>query len=421
MTFLQHGLVWLDHNFAVKHSCRNFLQVGMRLHGSQDGEGEQEEGGEEGAGPGDGGWDLSGVRMEQPEGRFFQGVSVSGGVEVEPQQALTLRLRSPNQHCNRSRDLQGYEPAAPTFSLLWLSHDTGAVAMTAQMALAAHDPAGYRPTFRVSSVSDPYMVALTHDGRGVRFTEGGVVQFVLQQALYSMGHTCVRDGFSLVARASRNGTGREVGRSFKTGVNYRDTSATLAGAVAVRAGEALSFELAAPAQCNVRYFGDGTGISMLSLIWIPSALSSALDAAVARAGLPAGAVRNKALLFQQAGPDAPQVRLARPGEPHGGRDFVFAERGTASVAVSLKLIHSCNVVKLTLQRAGGPGLQPGPVAQQLSGHMPQGSQWASVGLRASFQVHNGTSVWVSLDCIRGRVNQISHDGGTNISILWVAA
>lgn len=411
VTFLQHGLVWLDHNFAVKHSCRNFLQVGMRLNGSREEEEEDE----------DGGWDLSGVRMEQPEGRYFQGVSVSGGVEVEPNHTLTLRLRSPNQHCNRSKDVHGYDPAAPTFSLLWLSHDTGAVAMTAQMVLSAHYPTGYRPTFRISAVSDPYMVTLTHDSRGVRFTESGVVKFVLQQALYSMGHTCIRDGYSLFAHVNRNGTRREAARSFKTGVNYRDTSATLSGAVSVEGGDALSFELASPSQCNVRYFGDNTGISMLSLIWIPSALSSALTATVSKTGLPTGAVRNKPLLFQQVGPDVPQVQLARPGELHSRRVFVFLESGMANVAISLKLIHSCNVVKLTLQRAGGPGLQLSPVAQQVSGHMPEGSQWASVGLRASFQVQNGTTVCVSLDCIRGRVNQITHEGGTNISILWVAA
>lgn len=405
MTFLQHGLVWLDYNFAIKHSCRNFLQVGMRLNGSQEEEG----------------LDLSGVRIEQPEGKYFQGVSVSTGVEVEPNHTLTLLLRSPNQHCNQSKDLHVYDITTPTFSLLWLSHDTGAVAMTAQMVLFAHYQTSYRPTFRMSSVSDPYMIILTHDNRGVRFTESGVVKFVLQQALYSMGHTCIREGFSLIAYTNRNGTGQEVVQSFKTGVNYRDTSVTLSGAVIVESGDTLSFEVASPSQCNIRYFGDSTGISMLSLIWIPSAVSSALTATVSRSGLPSGAVRNKMLSFQQISPDTPQVHLAHSGEPNSRKNFIFHERGTANIAINLKLIHSCNIVKLTLQQAGGQGLQAGPVAQQVSGHMPEGSQWASIGLRASFQVQNSTAVYVSLDCIRGRVNQITHEGGTNISILWVAA
>ncbi|TNM96475.1 hypothetical protein fugu_016136 [Takifugu bimaculatus] len=119
LAFRQHGLVWLDQNFAVRHSCRNFLQVGLRLDGSQEDEGR----------------DLSGVRIEQPDGKFFQGASVSACVEVEPDQAVALVLRSPNQHCNQSTDLQVPDVAAPSFSLLWLSHDTGAVAMTAQMTL----------------------------------------------------------------------------------------------------------------------------------------------------------------------------------------------------------------------------------------------------------------------------------------------
>ncbi|XP_019958732.2 uncharacterized protein nell3 [Paralichthys olivaceus] len=406
VTFLQHGLVWLDHNFALKHSCRNFLQVGMRLNGSQEEEGQ----------------DLSGVRIEQPDGKYFQGVSVSSGVEVEPNHTLTLLLKSPNQHCNQSKDLHVYDVTAPSLSLLWLSHDTGAVAMTAQMSLLVHYQTSYRPTFRMTSVSDPYMISLTHDSRGVRFTESGVVKFILQQALYSMGHTCIREGFSLIAYTNRNGTGVEATQAFKTGVNYRDTSITLSGAVSVDRGDTLSFEITSPSQCNIRYFGDSTGISMLSLIWIPSAVSSALTATVSRTGLPFGAVRNKPLLFQQISSDTPQVHLARSGAPSGRKNFIFHEKGTANVALNLKLIHSCNIVKLTLQQVAGPGQsgQAGPVAQQVSGYMPEGSEWASIGLRASFQVQNGTAVYVTLDCIRGRVNQITHEGGTNISILWVA-
>ncbi|XP_077409895.1 uncharacterized protein nell3 [Vanacampus margaritifer] len=409
VTLLQHGLLWMDHNVAVKHSCGNFLQVGLRFNGSQ-----QEDARE-----------LSGVRVEQPEGKYFQGVSVSGGVEVEPNDTLSLLLRSPDRHCDHGKDLHVYDVAAPTFSLLWLSHDTGAVAMTADMSLLAHYQSSYRPTFRVRSLSDPYVVGLTHDKRAVRFAESGAVAFVLQQALYAAGHTCVGRGFFLTAYASRNGTGQEVMRAFKTGVNYRDTSVTLAGAAAVEGGDTLSFEISTPPQCNVRYFGDGTGISALSLIWIPSAVSSILSAAVAEVGLPLGAVRNKPLAFQQISPDSQQVRLTRSGQPHGRQNVVFLEEGTANIALNLRLIHSCSVVKVTLQRAAspGPGLggPAGPVAQQVSGHVPEGSEWASVGLRASFQVHNGTAVYVTLDCIRGRINRIWHQGGTDISILWVAA
>ncbi|CAL1597263.1 unnamed protein product [Knipowitschia caucasica] len=405
LVFQQHGLVWMDYNFAVKHTCRNFLQLGMRLNGSQEEEGQ----------------DLSGVRIEQPDGKYFQGVSMSSGMEVEPNHTFALLLKSPNNHCNRSKDIHVYDISAPTFSLLWLSHDTGAVAMSAQMSLHPHYQTSYRPTFRVASVSDPYMISLTHDSRGIRFTERGSVKFVLQQALYSMGHTCVKEGFSLIAFTNRNGTSLETTQAFKTGVNYRDTSITLSGVAAIEGGDTLSFEITSPSQCNIRYFGDGTGISILSLIWIPSALSSALTATVVKTGLPSGAVRNKPLLFDQTSEDVPQVQLARSGEPNSRKNFVFHQRGTANVALNLKLIHSCNVVKLTLQRVGGPDQgSPGPVAQQVSGHMPEGSEWATVGLRASFSVQNGTAIYATLDCIRGRVNHVTHEGGTNISILWVA-
>ncbi|CAL8313326.1 unnamed protein product [Merluccius merluccius] len=418
LTFQQHGLLWLDHNFALRHSCRNFLQLGMRLNGSL-----QEE---------EGGWrDLSGVRVEQPDGKYFQSVSVSGAAEVEPDHTLSLVLKSPNQHCNQTKDLHAYDLHGHAFSLFWLSHDTGAVAMTAQTTVSAHYQTSYRPTFRTVTVSDAYMVGLTHDSRGVRFTESGVVKFVLQQALYAMGHTCVREGFAVVAYVNRNGSAQEALRAFKAGVNYRDTSVTLSGAVRVDGGDTLTFEVSSPAQCNVRYFGDNSGISMLSLIWVPAVVSSALTATVSRTGLPSGAVRNKPLFFQQVSPDSQQITLATAaggaGAPNARKNFVFRERGTANVALNLKLIHSCNVVKLSLHRVGGGGggggggqAKAGPVAQQVSGHMPEGSEWASLGLRTSFEVQNGTAIYVTLDCVRGRVNQITNQGGTNVSILWVA-
>ncbi|XP_057680657.1 uncharacterized protein nell3 [Corythoichthys intestinalis] len=394
VTFLQHGMLWSDYNFAVKHTCRNFIQVGLRFNASQEEESRE----------------LSGVRVEQPDGKYFQGVSVSGAVEVEPGDAVSLLLRSPNQYCNQSKDLHVYDVAAPSFSLLWLSHDTGAVSMTAEMSPPTQYQSSYRPAFHVTSVSDPYVINLTHDNRGVRFKESGAIKFVLQQALYAMGRACVREGFFLVAYASRNGTGREVSRSFKTGVDYRDTSITLAGSVAVDAGDVLGFEITSPPQCNVRYFGDNTGISALSVVWIPSAVSSTLTATVEKAGLPLGAVRNKSLVFRQLSPDSRRLRLA-------GRNFEFLEEGTANVDLNLRLIHSCNIIKVTLQRAGGPS----PVAQQVSGHVPEGGEWASVGLRASFRVQNGTAVYITLDCVRGRINQISREDSTNLSVLWVAA
>nr|XP_055038749.1 uncharacterized protein nell3 [Misgurnus anguillicaudatus]XP_055038750.1 uncharacterized protein nell3 [Misgurnus anguillicaudatus] len=403
LNFQQHGLVWTDYNFALKHSCRNFIQVGMRINGT-----EEEN------------HDLSGVRIEQPERKFYQGVTVSAAVEVEPNHTLALVLKSPNQHCNQSKDLQVYELGGSSFSLLWLSHDTGAVAMTAQMSTAAHYHNNYRPTFRIATVSDPYIVALTPDSRGVRFMENGVVKFVLQQAIYSMGHACVREGFSLIAYVNQNGTNREVIRSFKSGVNYRDTSISLSGSTRVDNGDWLNFEIVAPSQCNVRYFGDSSGISILSLLWIPTAVSSSLMATVSKTGLLSGAVRNKPLFFRQISPNTDQMRLAGSSEPNAQRNFVFSEAGVASVALNLKLIHSCSVVKLTLYRQE-KGIQAISLAQQVGGHMPEGSEWASVGLRTSFDVQNGTVIYVSVDCVRGRINQITTEGDTNISILWVAS
>lgn len=431
----QHGLVWADYNLALRHGCRSFVQACLRLSGSG--------GGVAGAptataaaadrGDQDEGQDLSGVRVEQREGRALQSASVSGASAVEAGQALSLLLRSASHHCSAAaaagdsdQQLHLHAGSAPVLSLLWLSHDTGAVAMTAQAVASAHYHTNYRPVFRVSAVSDPYVVALTHDERGMRFSESGSLRFVLQQAVYSMGQACVSEGFTLLAYVLRNGSSAEVARASRHGVHYRDTSVSLSAATTVHAGDSLSFEILAPAQCNVRYFGDGSGISMLSLLWVPRASSASLAATVSSKGLPSGAVRNRALHFHQMSARVEQVEISGAGDGHPQRDLLFRRAGSASVSLELRLIHSCSQLRLSLQRraqgVGTAGVKSDLLAQQVAGQMPEGSQWANMALRASFQVHNGTAVFVTVDCVRGRINQIAHESGSSsMSVLWVAA
>ncbi|XP_017275652.1 uncharacterized protein si:ch211-252f13.5 [Kryptolebias marmoratus] len=412
----QHGLVWVDGSLALSHGCRSFVQVCLRLNNSDGSEGR----------------DLSGVRVEQQERRSLQSVSVSGVAEVAPGHIISLFLRSATHQCNQSSEgLQLYDASAAPLSLLWLSHDTGAVAMTAQALVSAHYHTNYHPAFHTTSTSDPYIVGLTHDSRGIRFAESGTVRFVFQQALYSMGQACVSEGFQLAAYLNQNGTSAELFRVFKPGVHYRDTSISISGATKVSPGDAIDFEILSPAQCNVRFFGDGSGISLLSLFWVPAAISSFLTASVANSGLPSGAVRNKPLFFHQTSPRVSQMGLLGKGSLNVRRDFVFRESGTVSMTLDLKLIHSCNLVKVTLlmrrdsegSRGGheAEGLRPVHLAQQSAGQMLEGSQWASVSFRTSFQVYNGTAVFFLLDCVRGRVNQISHQTGSGVSVLWVAS
>ncbi|MCI4377794.1 hypothetical protein PGIGA_G00207660 [Pangasianodon gigas] len=398
----QHGLVWVDHNLALRHRCNSFIQAGLRLNSSEDG-----------------GKDLSGVRVEQREGKSLQSISVTGVTIVDPGHMLSLFLKSTSNHCNAENEKVHLQRGlvAP-FSLLWLSHDTGAIAMTAQTAVSPHFHTNYRPSFRTSSISDPYMVTLSHDNRGIRFTEKGTVKFVLQQAVYSMGQACVSEGFFLLAYVNRNGSSVELTRVFRPGVHYRDTSISLSTATTVDAGDTLTFEILAPAQCSVRYFCDDSGISMLSLMWIPSSVSSALSATVSKRGLPFGAVRNKPLFFHQTSPTVAQLELASTNKQHAHRNFIFREAGTASVALDLRLIHSCSMIELALVQQGA---SPTVLARQLGGQMPEGSEWASLGLRVSFPVQNSTEVYVTVDCVRGRLNQIAHDAGSSISILWIAA
>lgn len=412
----QHGLVWLDGSLALSHGCRSFIQVCLSMNNTDGSEGR----------------DLSGVRVEQQERKSLQSVSISGVAEVSPGHILSLYIRSATHYCNQSSEgLQLYDASAAPLSLLWLSHDTGAVAMTAQALVSAQYHTNHRPAFHTASTSDPYVVRLTHDSRGVRFAETGIVRFVFQQALYSIGQACVSEGFQLVAYLNQNGTSLELFRVFKPGVHYRDTSISMSGATKVSPGDAISFEILSPAQCNVRFFGDESGISLLSLFWVPAAISSLMTASVANTGLPSGAVRNKPLFFHQISSQVSQMGLLGKGSTNLRRDFVFRESGTVSIAMDLKLIHSCILVKVTLLMRGDSegsrgdheveGLRPIHLAQQAAGQMLEGSQWASLSLRASFQVYNGTAVFFLLDCVRGRINQISHQTGSGVSVLWVAA
>ncbi|XP_077412448.1 uncharacterized protein LOC144043081 [Vanacampus margaritifer] len=390
----KHGLVWLEQNLSVNHSCRSFVQVCLHMNASDGSESHY----------------LSGVRIEQQEVRSFQGVSISAVAEVAPGYAISTSLWSANHHCNQSNGLRLYDPLPASLSLMWLSHDTGAVAMTAQAALSAHYHTNHRPSFRIASISDPYVVVLTHDGRGIRFAESGTVRFVFQQALYSMGQACVSEGFQMLAYLNRNGTAVELCRTFKPGVHYRDTSISLSGATEVGSGDTLAFEILSPAQCNVRFFSDDTGVSGLSLVWVPAASSASIYASVAQAGLPSGAVRNKPLFFHQTSPQVSQMGLSVKGSAKPNQYFVFRESGTANVALDLKLIHSCRLVKLTLLRLIDPE-RPG-------------AGWEARGSRPTplaQQVQNGTSVFFTLDCVRGRVNQVSHHTGSGVSVLWVAA
>ncbi|XP_067870002.1 uncharacterized protein nell3 [Heterodontus francisci] len=403
LVFRRHGLIWADYNFAVRHDCRNFLQLSLRLN-------EEEEG-----------RDLSSVRVEQPEGKYYQSSSMSGSAEVEPSYTLHLFMKSPNQFCNQSNNLNFYHLHNP-FSFFWLSHDTGAVAMSAHMASSVHYQTNYRPVFKVITISDPYMITLFHDGRAVRFTEQGVIKFVYHQALYAMGHTCVREGFTLLSYINRNGTNEELIKVYKSGVNYRDTSISASGAAMVNGGDTISFQIHSPAQCSVRYFGDTSGISVFSLIWIPSAVSSALSLAVSGSALPTGAVRNKFLSFQVVSPAAEQSQIALVTSGQFACKYVlFRHSGVASLAFNIKLIHSCDIIKVTLNRLQSDHIQPSAVASQIGGQMPVGSQWTNVGLSASFAVRNGTMAAISLDCVRGRINQIAHGQGNNLSILWISS
>ncbi|XP_072910786.1 uncharacterized protein nell3 [Hemitrygon akajei] len=411
LVFRQHGLIWADYNIAIRHNCRNFLQFSLRMNVEEEGIEEEEEEGHV----------LSGVRIEQPEGKYYQSAGVSSSAEVEPGHTLHVFVKSPNQFCNRSNNFNFYHLHNP-FSLFWLSHDTGAVAMSAHMSSSIHYQTNYRPVFKLLSTSDPYMVTMCHDGRAVRFTEEGVVKFVYHQALYAMGHTCVREGFTLLSYINRNGTAEELTQVYKSGVNYRDTSISASGAAVVNAGDTISFQIHTPAQCSVRYFGDSSGISILSLIWIPSAISSVLTLTVSGSGLPTGAVRNRLLSFQEVLPAAEQrqVVLVTSGQ-FAHKHVVFLGSGVASIAFNVKLIHSCDIIKVSLQQLQNDHSPPSVVAQQIGGQMPLGSQWTSVSLHASFAVRNSTVAYISLDCIRGRINQIALQHGTSFSILWVSS
>ncbi|CAN0384183.1 unnamed protein product, partial [Lampetra planeri] len=417
VAFGQHGLVWADLNVAAKHSCRGFLQVSLRLNRSG---GHRDE--------------LVAARIEPTEDdkRFRRSASLSSTAELEPGHQFSVYLRSPGQPCERSGGEYAHPDLLPgSLSFLWLSHDTGAVSLHAHTNTAAHYNSNYRPSFKVSQVSDPYVITVNHDCAAFTFSEAGVVKFAYRQALYSVGHGCIRDGYSLGVHVSRNGSAgesEEVTRVYFPGVTYRDTAVSAAGAVEVRAGDQLSFDVATSQHCSVRLFGDASGVSVASLLWVPGSAAAVLSAALDKSGVGTGAVRNKALRFRTvAAPDGGQVLLESEGR-HSGQRFRLAAAGAVSVSFHLRLIHSCETVRLSLRGLQSePPLQlqgRGPVApllQQVAGRVMEGSQWSTISLRGSLSVEADATLFFTLDCSRGRINNIFHHQGSHLFMMWISA
>ncbi|XP_032831529.2 uncharacterized protein LOC116954808 [Petromyzon marinus] len=417
VAFGQHGLVWADLNVAAKHSCRGFLQVSLRLNRSG---GHRDE--------------LVAARIEPTEDdkRFRRSASLSSTAELEPGHQFSVYLRSPGQPCERSGGEYAHPDLLPgSLSFLWLSHDTGAVSLHAHTNTAAHYNSNYRPSFKVSQVSDPYVITANHDCATFIFSEAGVVKFAYRQALYSVGHGCIRDGYSLGVHVSRNGSAgesEEVTRVYFPGVTYRDTAVSAAGAVEVRAGDQLSFDVATSQHCSVRLFGDASGVSVASLLWVPRSAAAVLSAALDKSGVGTGAVRNKALRFRTvAAPDGGQVLLETEGR-HSGQRFRLAAAGVVSVSFHLRLIHSCETVRLSLRGLQSePPLQlqgRGPVApllQQVGGRVMEGSQWSTISLRGSLSVEADATLFFTLDCSRGRINNIFHHQGSHLFMMWISA
>ncbi|XP_061436757.1 uncharacterized protein LOC133361778 [Lethenteron reissneri] len=362
VAFGQHGLVWADLNVAAKHSCRGFLQVSLRLNRSG---GHRDE--------------LVAARIEPTEDdkRFRRSASLSSTAELEPGHQFSVYLRSPGQPCERSGGEYAHPDLLPgSLSFLWLSHDTGAVSLHAHTNTAAHYNSNYRPSFKVSQVSDPYVITVNHDCAAFTFSEAGVVKFAYRQALYSVGHGCIRDGYSLGVHVSRNGSAGESG--------------------------------------SVRLFGDASGVSVASLLWVPGSAAAVLSAALDKSGVGTGAVRNKALRFRTV------------AAPDGA--FRLAAAGAVSVSFHLRLIHSCETVRLSLRGLQSePPLQlqgRGPVApllQQVAGRVMEGSQWSTISLRGSLSVEADATLFFTLDCSRGRINNIFHHQGSHLFMMWISA
>ncbi|XP_035661087.1 uncharacterized protein LOC118405630 isoform X1 [Branchiostoma floridae] len=398
----KEGILWVDYNFAMKHSCRKFVQMTIKTKGSGD---------------------MASARIQDTDGKLYQSALLSGAIQLEPKSELTLEIQ--NRFCFlpsvavrplRNNRLKELSKLAGPLSVLWLSPELGAVTARAYTRLHTW----YR-TWRVfldyPESSDKYVVKLLNNHL-FKFSRDGVVKFSFTQAVYSVNlggqKPCTHQGLTVSPKIERSSQNVTIFKRFHKGVTRKYTTIEASGVVPVKEGEVLYFDVETMLGCQTWYFGatreeDKNGIGVANVLWVPTEFSASFRAEL----VPDidWSQNETELQFQY-------ISTSRDGvfRMEDGSHLTFKQSGHANINFYMKMQHSCDYIKLIAFYYTVDSKKAVAVAQQVLGNT-QG-MWDGVALSSSHKVEEDSRMYLKLFCVRGEVERVAWEWNT-LSVMWI--
>ncbi|XP_035663800.1 uncharacterized protein LOC118407433 [Branchiostoma floridae] len=396
--FRKHGFVTVTFNFAARHSCNDFLQFGVRT---------SELGG------------LAAARLTELSGKYFQGSTISTTVEVDPQDELSLDVKSGTYYCFKNSNDARYSTTfeeiaadnlAGPMSLLWLSHESAAVFLRAETRQTTYET-GWRATFNMKETSDHYILRLdSYTYFNIR--EGGNLRFSFMQAYFLSGQACRSNGLVVIPKLlKRDGQVIDLFENYQRGVPLQYNSILTAGSVPVEYNDKLFFDVETARSCKMYFYGNNEGVGTVSLLWVPFRQSALYAGMLVNGEDLFGVGEETQLRFQEVNnTDTRTLRQLRNGK------LKFKRSGRILVDYHGVLMHSCAYAKVTVYYENRPGATPIPFAQQVQGKTD--SEKEGLVLSGAYTVKANSRIYLTLTCAEGRVNEVFNGRVNAVSVLW---
>ncbi|CAH1249567.1 Hypp8634 [Branchiostoma lanceolatum] len=387
--FKRDGMIWVDYNMAIKHTCPTYLQISAKVQDKL----------------------VGSTRFEATKRDIYSAASLSGAALVEAGQEMVLALSSaycpssvsyfgrpdiPDDPAPKLTEIANLELAGP-LSILYASYDAGAVVWRARTRQNTN--AGkYRVEYEQPRLSsDGYVISLPRLD-SVLFQDEGIVKFSLAQATFSAGEPCRTKGYTINVKLMKNsGLLRTVSRQFKRGQPHTDILLRASGAMLVNQGDSLIFDIETDPQCQTRY-GDNTPVSALNIMWLPTDYACLMLAELQRGVRWSGAGTRILQFGEVLNTDSDAIKAFSSGF------LLFKKEGRVSLTYSQKLVHSCDYLKVTVFYIAGIPQKHTPVMQTVIGN----TQAAYEGLQlvGTFNVQKNARVYLQLTCRKGRLDDL---------------
>ncbi|XP_019637117.1 PREDICTED: uncharacterized protein LOC109479568 [Branchiostoma belcheri] len=391
------GFALVDINYALKHTCSNYMQLSVDWDGVPE----------------------AGTRLKQTVGRYYQSSTVSTAMAVTPGETLGVEIRSNNRECyppgdrttTQLKEVADVERSGP-FSILWLSHKTGAALLKASMQQATYE-GSWRVDFELQSISDPYMLQLK-SSNFISFRREGNVRFSFHQAMYLQGLACSGpEGVVMVPKLLRRGGGTvKLLQHMNVGVNMQYMTLVTGAAVPVQAGDRLFMEIESARDCTMYFLGSDSGIGGLNVLWLPHQKSAVLMGELYNNGQLEGVAQRQVLRFtEKNNTDSSILKLNKNGR------VMFLKPGRVNVNYHQNIIHSCDYASITAYYQGLAIPDPVPFMQQVLGNTNAKAE--GIYLSGSYDVEEGSQIYLQMTCKRGRINGVGEGHFSTLSVLWI--